>query len=93
TDDGSALGGTKAFRSSLSLAPCALRLSSIPHPTSHIFSYSMLYALCSMAFSIPYKNSHNEMKDENGHLEPKITRLLATQKKINRYGKNVKIYD
>jgi hypothetical protein len=46
-----------------------------------------------MAFSIPYKNSHNEMKDENGHLEPKITRLLATQKKINRYGKNVKIYD
>jgi hypothetical protein len=46
-----------------------------------------------MPFSIPNKNSHNEMKDENGHLKPKITCFLSTQTKINWQGKDVKIDD
>jgi len=43
--------------------------------------------------SIPNRNSHNEMEEKNSYLEPKITRFLATQRKIYRYGEDVKIYD
>jgi len=53
-------------------------------------SYSMPHALPS---SIPNIHSHNEMEEKNGQLKPEITRFLTTQRKIDRYGKDVKIYD
>ena len=83
-------------------------LSSIEYPVSSIellnpqseidFMLHASFRLARLAGSrsepsIPNINSDNEMEEKNDHLEPKITRFFSTQRKINRDGKDVKIYD
>jgi hypothetical protein len=67
------------------------KTSSISNPQSTILN--LKFSPCSMLSLIPNINSHNEMEEKNGQLEPEITRFLTTKIKIDWHGKDVEIYD